>query len=693
GSKSAKLSDQLREFWGASVTRRPLYEFSVYQAEKSLHSHFQVTTLAGFGFDDITPALCAAGEIVQYLNETQKSALGHLTDLKQRVRGDTLLLDHCTFRALEIERSLRGNSRDGTLLSAVDRTVHPIGARKLREWFCAPLTDRTRIEARQDAIAVLIDEDATRRHLREALKKMADVERIAARVSLNRATPRDLAGLSRTLQLLPSVVQALAGIDRGLLLQITRDLCGLDELRELLSRALRTDPPPTAREGGVIADGFDAELDRLRAIGHDGQTWLADYQRREIQRTGLTNLRIGFNRVFGYYLEISRSGQEKVPPDYVRRQTVKNAERYVTDELKQYETEVLTARERADELENRLFDKLVTRVREEISALQRVADAIGQLDCLASLTELAVERRYVRPIWVDDGRIEIKEGRHPVLEQALADRLVPNDTTLSPLDARVFVITGPNMAGKSTYIRQVALLMLMAQAGSFVPAKSMTCSIVDRVFARVGSADEIIRGQSTFMVEMTEAANILHNATDRSLVILDELGRGTSTFDGLALAWAITEHLANIIRCKTLVATHYHEMIELPELIQGVRNYNVAVREVPTPDGKETHIIFLHRIVEGGADKSYGLHVAKLAGVPNAVIQRSRAVLEELQNGLNREMKTRTLAVFKSNPTGQLILFDDPPGPLLTELRQLNVDSIAPLDALQRLSDWKKRYS
>ncbi len=692
GSPAEKLAGQLHDLAGAAITRRPAHEFSVYQAQCSLLDHFQVATLSGFGFDDMGVSLCAAGAAIHYLQETQKGSLPHIVDLERRETGEYLRIDHHSFRALEIERTLRGGSRKGSLFDATDRTVHPGGTRRLKQWLAAPLTDTSAIVARQDAVADLVHDDAGRTALRIRLKSMADLERIVARVALGRASPRDLAGLSRTLDLLPELVDRLKGNRPALSEEIAGDLLGHDDLAQLLRRAVRPDPPMSLREGGFIAEGFDAELDRLRAIGQDGQSWLAEFQRRELQRTGLTSLKVGFNRVFGYYIEVPHSAGQRVPLEYVRRQTVKNAERYITDELKRHEDEVLTAQDRANELESRLFEQLREQVMAHIPALLRAADAIGRLDCIASFAELAVERRYVRPEIAKDGRIEIRDGRHPVLEQTLAERFVPNDTLMTPEDARVLVITGPNMAGKSTHIRQIALLTLLAQAGSFVPARTMRWSIVDRIFARVGSADELARGQSTFMVEMIEAANILRHATPRSLVVLDELGRGTSTFDGLSLAWAITEHLATEIRCWTLVATHYHELTELAGLLTGVKNYNVAVREyTPAPRQSEA-VVFLHRIVEGGASKSYGIHVAALAGIPSGVIGRSREILQELERGFTRESHTPQLARKKTRDVEQLPLFREPGEELLEALRACDPNQLTPQQAHQHLSDWKQRF-
>ena len=692
GGPAEGVAEQLRQGCGSTTTRRGPHEFSPYHAEKSLFDHFQVSTLAGFGFGAMTASLCAAGCILDYLRETQRTALSHITSIRRRLASDSLQIDACSWRALEIDRTLRGDSREGTLVYAVDRTVSSAGGRKLRRWLAAPLTKPEAIRERQEAVRILLEDDLLRRRVRQRMKGLADVERIAGRIALGRASPRDFAALSRTLDDLPGFAEELGEVHGAFLESVTGDVTGLADAADLLRRAIREDPAPGLREGGFIADGFDAELDRLRAIGQNGQQWLADYQRKEVERTGIHSLKVGYNRVFGYYIEISNTYRDQAPADYVRKQTVKNAERYITDELKTYETEVLTARERANELEYTLLE----RVREQVASswmqpLMRVADAVARLDCVAGWAELAVQRRYVRPELVDDGRMEIRDGRHPVLDQTLGDAFVPNDTLMNDADARVFVITGPNMAGKSTYVRQVALLTVLAQVGSFVPAGGMSFSIVDRIFARVGSSDEIARGQSTFMVEMTEAANILHNATRSSLVVLDELGRGTSTFDGLSLAWAITEHLANQVQCRTLVATHYHELIELAALLRNVRNYNVAVREYPAAAQREEGIAFLHKIVEGGASRSYGIHVAKLAGIPAPVIQRSREVLEELQKGFAKESRTPQMAREKTRDDRQWPLFREPGDELIEALRALDPDRITPLEALQRLKEWKER--
>ncbi len=691
--ETERVSEQLEQTCSTETTRRAAHEFSAYQAERTLLAHFGVSTLAGFGFESMSASLCAAGAVIAYLNETQKTTLAHVSSVRRRAVGDHLQIDHSTWRSLEIERTLRSGATEGSLLTAIDRTVHPIGSRTLCRWLRAPLLARDEIVRRQDAVGFLVDEDTVRLDLRQRLTRMADVERIAGRVALSRTSPRDLAALGHALRALPRMVGALQDCRVEFLQDAASDCGGFEELADLLARAIRDDAPGVTRDGGFIAEGFDAELDRLRGVGHDGKRWLAEFQEREIQRTQVPHLKVGFNRVFGYYIEVPNTGKDRVPPDYVRKQTVKNAERYITDELKKYETDVLTAQERAIELECRLFEEVRTQVAAEVEALMRLADAIGRLDCAGGLAALAAEQRYIRPQLGDDVGLEITEGRHPVLDQTLGAEFVPNDTLMRDESERVFIITGPNMAGKSTYIRQVALLQLLAQIGSFVPASKMTCGIVDRLFARIGSSDEIARGRSTFMVEMTEAANILHNATERSLVVIDELGRGTSTFDGLSLAWAITEHLATEVKCCSLIATHYHEMTELAGLLRGVRNYNVAVREHVAPGEEGEGIIFLHKIVEGGASKSYGIHVAGLAGIPRGVIDRSREVLDELQRGFERESRTPQLARKKTKDDAQLPLFREVGEELTAELRNLDPDRMTPLEALTRIKEWRERFS
>jgi len=548
-------------------------------------------------------------------------------------------------RGLEVDRTLRDGANDNTLLRIIDRTSNPMGVRRLREWLCHPLRNPDRITARQDAVENLRESRTRLVTLRTALREMIDIQRVVGRLGVGRATPRDLAGLGLALSRLSGIVTELRRSSNlpALTAEIAERCDGWQELSAYLQSALRPDAPTHQRDGDYIADGFDAELDRLRGLQRDGNEWLVNYQIRESERTGIASLKVAYNSVFGFYIEITHAHRDKVPADYVRRQTLRNAERYITDELKKHEDEVLHAEERGRLREAELFDQIRDRALGDLNRLQATSSALADLDVLCSFSEVALERHYCRPqlALTEDGApvMEISDGRHPVLEQTLNNAFVPNDCHLGGGAPAMGLITGPNMAGKSTYIRQVALLTLMAQTGSFVPAASMRWSPVDRIFARIGANDEIARGHSTFMVEMVETAQILNNATRQSLVVLDEIGRGTSTFDGLSLAWAICEHLIRDIGCRALFATHYHELTELASLSRGVANFNVAVRERKGRDGSD-EIVFLHRIEPGAADKSYGVHVARMAGVPLSVVRRSEEVLAELERQMDDDARS-----------------------------------------------------
>ncbi len=609
-----------------AVTPRPDWTFDPASARAALTRHFGVTTMTGFGFEDQQPCLVAAGALVQYLQETLKASLTHIGRLSPYRLDKFLFLDEVTRRGLELTSTLRGGERQGSLLSVIDRTVTPMGARLLQEWLVTPLAEIGPISARLDAVGELVDEGALRQELREHLSGGYDLQRLTTRVSTGRATPRDLAAIGRTLRLLPRVKAKVTARRAALLRELETRLELCTDLRQALDAALVEDPPLSAREGGLIRPGFNQELDELHAVTRDGKAWIARFQAQEITRTGISSLKVGFNQVFGYYIEVTHTHAAKIPPDYLRKQTLKNAERYVTPELKEYEEKVLTAEDRAREREYELFLALRDQVAAQTGRLLQTAEVLATLDVLTALAELAESRQYCRPQLSEEPLLEIQAGRHPVLDQTLPPgTFVPNDLLLDSSQGLLWLITGPNMAGKSIFIRQVALITLLAQMGSFVPAASAKVGIADRVFTRVGASDELSRGQSTFMVEMTEAANILNNATSRSLVILDEIGRGTSTFDGVSLAWAITEFLHNQIGCRTLFATHYHELAELAETLPALRNYNVLVREW------QDEIVFLHKIAPGSADKSYGIHVARLAGVPPEVLDRAKEVLERLE--------------------------------------------------------------
>lgn len=609
-----------------ALSSRPDWQFDPVSARAALVRHFQVRTFTGLGFDDSQACLAAAGALLLYAQETLKSQLTHVRRLQPYVSTQTLQLDDVTRRSLELTRTLREGDRAGSLLEAIDRTVTAMGARLLHEWLLAPLTERAAIERRLDAVEELTRDAALRGDVRRALSDVPDLQRLTARVSTGRASPRDLAAVARTLRHLPLLKAKITARRAALLQQLEHELVLCPELRALLDAALVDDPPHSARDGGVIRPGYDAALDELRDLARGGKEWIARFQAQEIARTGIGSLKVGYNQVFGYYIEITHAHAAKIPPDYQRKQTLKNAERYITPELKVYEEKVLSAEEKIKQRELELFTALRDQVAEQTARLVQTGETLAQLDVLAALAELATARQYVRPIIVEEPVLQIKDGRHPVLEQSLPPgTFVPNDVDLSPADGFLWLITGPNMSGKSTFIRQVALLTLLAHVGSFVPAAQATVGITDRIFTRVGASDELNRGQSTFMVEMTEAANILNNATPRSLVILDEIGRGTSTYDGVSLAWAITEYLHNQIGCRALFATHYHELAQLAETLPGLRNRNVLVREW------HDDIVFLHKIAPGSADKSYGIHVARLAGVPAEVLDRAREVLQQLE--------------------------------------------------------------
>ena len=668
-----------------AITTRPSWDFQAEQARKTLFEHFGTTTLDGFGIDDHAVEVQAAGALVEYLRETQKGSIGHITRLTPYRRGETLALDEMTRRSLELTRTLREGKREGSLLQVIDRTVTPMGARLLAEWLTSPLTQPAAIAERHDAVAELVRDPALRGELRQTLGEAHDLERLSARVGTGRATPRDLVALARTLALLPKIKARLTARTAQRLrdLEAALELC--PEVRSEIEAAMVDAPPLALKEGGLIRDGYHPELDELHAIARGGKSWIAKYQAEQARRTGIAGLKVGFNQVFGYYIEISHAQAQRtpVPADFIRKQTVKNAERYITPELKEYESKVREADDRAHALEYELFVTLRDRVAAEAPRLIQAGAVLAQVDALSALAELAARQGYCRPEIVAEPVLEIEAGRHPVLDALMSPGdFVPNDTQLGAGPGTdlgtILLITGPNMAGKSTYIRQVALIAVLAQIGSFVPARRARIGIVDRLFARVGATDELSRGQSTFMVEMTETANILNNATPRSLVILDEIGRGTSTFDGISLAWAVTEHLHDQLGCRTLFATHYHELVELEKTKARLKNANVAVRE----SGGE--IVFLHQIVPGGADQSYGIHVARLAGVPAAVLERARAILAflEKQHGPDPGPPSGPIRKVKTGRALQGSLFAALPDPLLAELQKTDPANLSPEEAL-----------
>ena len=683
GQDTPSAREALRQATDATPTSRPPWAFDAHAATEALQDHFGARTLAGFGFEGWDPSISAAGAVIEYLRETQKTALGHIRSLGRFDRSDHMLIDGNTLRCLEVHRTLRSNKRDGSLLACVDNTETGMGARLLERWLTFPLARYSAIVARQDAVEEFV---STRQHLpamREMLRNVGQIDRIAANIALSRVRPRELVTLGASLAMLPNLSEALGQCLSELITHLRPALLGLDDASALIARAIDPDCPSVIRDGGVIAKGFDAELDRLRSIGADGQSWLATYQAEQSRRLDIQNLKVGFNKVFGYYIEITNVHADKVPANYVRKQTLKNAERYITDELKHYESEVLTAAERAKAIEADLFEQVRRQLAEHLPAMQAAAESVATLDVLSSLAQTAVHRGYVRPTITQDNVLHIVGGKHPVLAEQLRENFVPNDVHMDHKNDRLLIITGPNMAGKSTYIRQTALLCLLAQTGSFIPCEQATIGLADRIFTRVGAADELTKGLSTFMLEMVETANILNNATSRSLVILDEVGRGTSTYDGLSLAWAVSEHIALRLKCRTMFATHYHELTELEKLLDGTTNLNVSVREW------SDEVIFLHKIVKGGTDRSYGVHVARLAGVPKDVIDRARSLLPQLQAHLAEGLAMPELAERAKRAAAQPDLFADPATRVAREIKSADLDDLTPIQALELLRKLK----
>ena len=656
-----------------TITSREAWEFDADLAREDLTRTYGLASLDGLGVSaDDAPALGAAGALLRYARELKPGGLPHLAHPTIVRRGDVLPLDEMTRRNLELVEPLRAGVEGATLLDVIDRTLTPMGGRLLRRWLLAPLVEPAAITARLDAVATLLADGRGRERLREALDGVRDLERLAGRAALGRATPRELGALRDSIQRLPDVAGAHT-------LALRLDL--LADIGAELARALVERPPAQLDEGDAIQGGYDHELDDLKATRDGGKQYIAALQARERERTGIGSLKVGFNKVFGYYIEVTHTHRERIPADYERRQTLTGAERYVTPELKQYEAKVLGAEERIATREAEVVDQLRRRVGAEITRVQASAAVLAQLDVWAALADVAERERYVRPEITADFTLELEGSRHPVVERMMArETFIPNDVLLDEA-GRVILLTGPNMAGKSTLLRQVGLCVVLAQIGSFVPCRRAKIGVVDRLFTRVGASDNLVRGQSTFMVEMSETSAILHAATARSLVLLDEIGRGTSTYDGVAIAWAVTESLHNTIGCKTIFATHYHELTQLTEELEHARNFNVAVREV----GDE--IVFLHRLEPGGADRSYGIHVGRLAGLPDPVVTRAWQVLKLLEAGHHVARQPPPVLLDAT----QLGLFALPADPLLLELDGLDVNTLSPLDALNRLAAWKKR--
>ena len=683
-------TDDLKERLGICIFSLDAWYFDDDTCRKELREHFHVTNLEGLGISDYDSGIIAAGALFLYLKETQKTALSQMTTIRPYTAERYMLIDSSSRRNLELVETLREKQKRGSLLWVLDKTKTAMGARTLRSYVEQPLIDAEEIEKRLGALEELNAKPMDRDEIREYLNPIYDLERLISRISYKSANPRDLVSFASSLEMLPYIKQILAEFKSPLLMQINEDMDPLSDITDLIRNSIADDPPLAQKDGGIIREGYNEDVDKFRRSRTDGKKWLSELEARERERTGIKSLKIKYNRVFGYSLEVTNTFKDLVPEDYIRKQTLTNAERYITQELKDLEDLILGAEDKLYALEFELFSDIRDQVGAEVVRIQRTAKAVAALDVFASLALVAQRNNFVRPKINETGLIDIRNGRHPVVEQMIEnDMFIPNDTYLDNHKKRISIITGPNMAGKSTYMRQTALIVLMAQIGSFVPADSANIGVVDRIFTRVGASDDLASGQSTFMVEMTEVANILRNATSRSLLILDEIGRGTSTFDGLSIAWAVIEHISNTKLCgaKTLFATHYHELTELEGKLSGVNNYCIAVKE------KGDDIVFLRKIVKGGADKSYGIQVAKLAGVPDSVIQRAKELVEELSDAdITAAVKDLTAPKKKQKITydqldmAQMSLFDTvQDNDIIEEIKNLEIGNLTPMEALNIL--------
>lgn len=690
--------DDMKNRMGIVIYSLDAWYFSDETAQMTLKDHFKVRDLEGLGLADYDSGVVAAGALLKYLYETQKTTLSNLVAIHPYTTGKFMIIDSSTRRNLELVETLREKQKRGSLLWVLDKTRTAMGARTLRSFVEQPLIERTEIEERYDAIDEFNTNAITREEIREYLNPVYDLERLITRVTYQTANPRDLIAFRNSIHMLPPIKTLMSDFQSPLLKRLYEQMDTLDELYELIERSIAEEPPLTLHDGGILKEGYNEEVDRLRKAKTDGKSWLADLEAKEREKTGIKNLKIKYNKVFGYYLEVTNSFKDLVPDYFTRKQTLANAERFITPELKELEDVILGAEDKLIVLEYELFREVRQKVADEVVRIQKTAKAVAQIDVFASLATVAEQNNYCRPKLNEKGLIDIKDGRHPVVERMIQNEMfVANDTYLDNGSNRVSIITGPNMAGKSTYMRQSALIVLMAQIGSFVPAKSAKIGIVDRIFTRVGASDGLASGQSTFMVEMSEVANILRNATSNSLLILDEIGRGTSTFDGLSIAWAVVEHISNprLLGAKTLFATHYHELTELEGKLNSVNNYCIAVKE------KGDDIVFLRKIVKGGADKSYGIQVAKLAGVPDNVIERAKEIVEELSNNDITEIVQNISAEGGSKRSKpkldevdleQISLLDTMDNDtILNELKELDLGQMTPIEAMNKLYELQNK--
>ena len=691
--------DDLKDRLHIAVTSLDSWYFGEDLAKETLLSHFKIHTLEGLGLADYDCGVMASGVLLKYLYETQKNSLSNILSIHPYSIGKYMIIDSSSRRNLELVETLREKQKRGSLLWVLDKTKTAMGARLLRSYVEQPLIDKKEILKRQEFISVLNKHEITREELREYLNPIYDLERLITRITYQTANPRDLIAFRNSLEMLPAIEMLLGDLSCDLVTEIRDEFDNLRDLYDLLCESIQEEPPISSRDGDIIKEGFHEEVDKLRAAKTEGKSWLAQLEASEKEKTGIKNLRIKYNKVFGYYLEVTNSFKDMVPDYFIRKQTLTNAERYITPELKELEDTILGSEDRLTSLEYELFKAVRDHLADNVARIQRTAKAVAKIDVFASLALVASRNNYCKPKINESGIIDIKNGRHPVVEKMITnDMFIDNDTYLNNANNRIAIITGPNMAGKSTYMRQTALIVLMAQIGSFVPASSANIGIVDRIFTRVGASDDLASGQSTFMVEMNEVANILRNATSNSLLILDEIGRGTSTFDGLSIAWAVVEHISNtkLIGAKTLFATHYHELTELEGKLSGVNNYCIAVKE------KGDDIVFLRKIIKGGADKSYGIQVAKLAGLPDSVIERAKEIVNELINNDITEVvrnisvdtsskKTKKMHLDEVDLT-QMSLFDTiSDDDIINELRTVDIGNLTPLEALNKLYELQNK--
>lgn len=676
------LIDTIKNKFSSYITPYHEWAYQSTNAYKKLLNHFQIQSLDGFGCQEMDYGICAAGALLEYLSETQKNALQHINRIKAYLPQSFMVLDASTRRNLELTETIRGKGKKGSLLWLLDKTNTAMGGRLIRQWVQQPLIDKKLIEERQDAIEELIHNPILMEDIKDKLQNVYDLERLISRISFGNANARDMLSLKQSFETLPFIKELVGQCSNHLFRSFYQSMDLLEDIYALLENSIYEAPPLSLKEGNIIKTGYNEALDNYRLAMTEGKNWIAALEQQEREKTGIKNLKIGFNKVFGYYIDVTRSYFDLVPDTYVRKQTLANAERYITPALKEVEDSILGAEDKSIKLEYQLFTDIREQVAEQVSRIQSTAGTLAALDSIYSLAKVSYDNAYVRPEINENGILEIKDGRHPVVEKTLPHGLfVPNNTSLKTGEEHLMIITGPNMAGKSTYMRQVALIVLMSQIGCFIPAKQAQISIVDRIFTRVGASDDLSSGQSTFMVEMSEVANILHNATANSLLILDEIGRGTSTFDGLSIAWAVIEHLCQEpdLKSKTLFATHYHELTELEGQIEGIKNYCIAVKE------QGDDIIFLRRIIRGGADKSLGIQVAKLAGLPAPVIDRAKKILAQLEEAdiNNQKAKKKSKRYETSdNSIKQLNIFESRPSEIEKELMDLDVLNITPMDAL-----------